>query len=266
VLRLPDVTLLAATAVSIDDTLDAMKFCAQHILFGAVKLLTPVRPTPMPRGMEHITIPPMDGLGYSRFVLGDLHRHFDTSHCLIVQADGFAINPRLWRDEFLAYDYVGAPWAEHVWIDETNRPLRLDRNRVGNGGFSLRSHKLMGIAAGIDFDRLTFPIRSEDIVLCHYLYNEMRAQGVTYAPPELAALFSMESTDQLFGQHLGAVFGFHGKHLLPEVLERLPETAFTNLRARLQRHNIVARSQQGRNKPCSCGSGRRFKHCHGRLT
>jgi hypothetical protein len=48
------------------------------------------------------------------------------------------------------------------------------------------------------------------------------------------------------------VFGFHGKHLLPEVLARLPDSDFTALRARMS-------------KPCPCGSGRRFKHCHGAL-
>jgi hypothetical protein len=264
-IRLPDVTLLAATSVSIDDTLEALNISARDIDFGAVKLLSPLRSAHMPSETEHIAIPSMDLLGYSRFMLGNLYRHFDTSHCLVVQADGFIVNPQLWRDEFLAYDYVGAPWPEYVGITGIKSLLRLDRNRVGNGGFSLRSHKLMRIAAAIDFDRLNFPLRSEDLVLCHFLYEEMRAQGVTYAPPELAALFSMESTAHLFGQHLDSVFGFHGKNLLSEVLMRLPETAFADLRARLRWRNTPTRSQPSRNELCPCRSGKRFKHCHGRL-
>ena len=45
----------------------------------------------------------------------------------------------------------------------------------------------------IDFQNLTFPVKSEDVVICHYLYKEMIKQGIKFAPPELAAQFSIES-------------------------------------------------------------------------
>ena len=264
-IRLPEVSLLAASAVSIEDTVEALRTCSRNIAFAAVKLLSQLRPASLPSGMEHVPIPPMDFLGYSRFILRDLHRHFDTTHCLVVQADGFIVNPRLWRDEFLSYDYIGAPWADHVVVTPGNWKLPLDRNRVGNGGFSLRSRKLMRIAADIDFDRLAFPLRSEDLVLCHFLYARMCEQGVRFAPPELAAQFSMESPDQLYGQRLDTVFGFHGKALLPAALGRLPEDAFPGLRARLGRPTLATGPRPGRNDPCPCGSGKRFKACHGLL-
>jgi uncharacterized protein YecA (UPF0149 family) len=60
------------------------------------------------------------------------------------------------------------------------------------------------------------------------------------------------------------VFGFHGKHLLPEVLARLPDSDFTALRARMSNAALYPPGT-GRNQPCPCGSGRRFKHCHGAL-
>ena len=37
--------------------------------------------------------------------------------------------------------------------------------------------------------------------------------GIRFAPPKLAAQFSMENIDRLYGQHAKNVFGFHGKHL-----------------------------------------------------
>ena len=49
----------------------------------------------------------------------------------------------------------------------------MKENCVGNGGFSLRRHKLAVTTSKIDFKSLKFPIKSEDIVICHYLYKEM---------------------------------------------------------------------------------------------
>jgi len=37
--------------------------------------------------------------------------------------------------------------------------------------------------------------------------------GIRFAPPELAAQFSMENVNHLHGQDVNSVFGFHGKHL-----------------------------------------------------
>ena len=37
--------------------------------------------------------------------------------------------------------------------------------------------------------------------------------GILFAPPKLAAQFSMENIDHLYGQNVNTVFGFHGKHM-----------------------------------------------------
>ena len=73
---------------------------------------------------------------YNYYVIYHLHEHVDTSHCLLVQPDGFVLFPDKWDDEWLKYDYIGAPWAyvEDAYIDPFGRHWR-----VGNGGFSLRS-------------------------------------------------------------------------------------------------------------------------------
>lgn len=59
------------------------------------------------------------------------------------------------------------------------------------------------------------------------------ARGVTYASIELAATVAMESPDRPLGQRLDTVFGFHGKHLLADVLAALPESDFAVTRRRL---------------------------------
>ena len=78
--RLPDVTLLAATSIEIDDALEALKISSCEIEFAAVKLVASDRPARLPAGFEFVSIPPMDFLGYGRFMFADLHRYFDTSH------------------------------------------------------------------------------------------------------------------------------------------------------------------------------------------
>ena len=98
--------------------------------------------------------------------------------------------------------------------------LNVEKNPVGNGGFSLRSRKLVTTTSKINYDSLNFPLMSEDIIICHYLYQEMIDKGIRFAPAELAAKFSMENINNLYGQNLDSVFGFHGKHLRNHFLKK----------------------------------------------
>ena len=247
--RLPGVTLLTATSVDIDPTHAAILRCVDQIKFGAVKMLSAAPPTkPDPR-VQYVDIPPLDFIGYSRFIVEQLDAHIETDHCLIVQADGFILDAARWRPEFLEYDYIGAPWPEYIAFDGGGIGLlRLDRNRVGNGGFSLRSKRLLKATSRLQFDGLDYPIKSEDILICHYLYDEMCAIGIRFAPPEIAALFAIESTRRLYGQSFHAVFGFHGKHWLDRAVRAQDLSEVKEVR---------------RNDPCPCGSGKRYKHGHG---
>jgi hypothetical protein len=260
-ISLRDVTLLSVSSVRLDDTQLALLLSSRHIEFGAVKLLSSGLPSRRANGIEYVAVAPMDLLGYSRLVLGQLHRHVETPHCLLVQADGFVADAGLWSPEFLEYDYVGAPWPEQVTLQPDNRILALDRNRVGNGGFSLRSRKLLQATAGIDFDALKFPSRSEDLVICHFLYDEMRAQGIRFAPVEVAQRFSIESPS-LPGRH--STFGFHGRALL-DTLSKDAGFRSDVAAATMFLTGTPGPGTIGRNDPCPCGSGRKYKRCHGIL-
>ena len=218
-LKLPNVTLLAATSIDIDQTQLAMRISLQNISFGAAKLLSSSPPKKKYSDIEYVSIPPMSFLGYSKLIIEDLYKYFETSHCLIVQADSFVVNSDLWKDEFLEFDYIGAPWSDKIQVNP-NLVLNMEKNPVGNGGFSLRSHKLAKTTAKINFNSLKFPIKSEDVVICHYLYKEMIEMGISFAPPELAAQFSMENVNHLYGQDVNSVFGFHGKHLRDYFLKK----------------------------------------------
>ena len=211
-LALPNVTLLAATSVEIDQTNFNLKISSEDIEFAEIKFLSSSVPSRKYSDIKYISIPQMNLSDYSRLMIEDLHKYFKTSHCLIVQSDSFVVNSDLWKEEFLEFDYIGAPWSNKVQVNP-NLVLNMEKNPVGNGGFSLRSRKLVETTAKINFDSLKFPITSEDVLICHYLYKEMVASGIRFASPKLAAQFSMENENHLYGQDANSVFGFHGKHL-----------------------------------------------------
>ena len=219
-LKLPNISLLAiAHKKDVDQTQISMKISSENIDFGAIKLLTSAQPKIKYPDIEYVPIKPMNLEEFNKTMIEDLHKYFETTHCLFVQADSFVVNHKLWKDEFLKYDYIGAPWSDKLVINE-NLVLNVKKNPVGNGGFSLRSQKLLRATAKIDYDSLKFPLKSEDVVVCHYLYDKMIEEGIKFAPAKLASQFSIENVNNLYGQNLDSVFGFHGKHLRNHFLKK----------------------------------------------
>lgn len=138
---------------------------------------------------------------YNKFIIKNLNSYINTDFVLIFQNDGFISNLGAWTDEFLNYDYIGAPW----WYN--------DENNVGNGGFSLRSKKLMDILAEDDHIEETHP---EDHHTCRTYGKYLRdTHGIKFAPQELASRFSVE-TGNYFNQ-----FGFHSKWHLSAYIKRI---------------------------------------------
>jgi hypothetical protein len=136
---------------------------------------------------------------YGRYVQFHLWVHLKTQHALIVQADGWVLNSRIWRDDFLKYDYIGAPWpiSHTAYLD----PFGVHQ-RVGNGGFSLRSRRLLQMGSQLDliWDVITFgnfnhfnakPL-TEDGNICIHNRHLYETAGCRFAPLEVAMDFSRE--------------------------------------------------------------------------
>jgi len=139
-------------------------------------------------GIEVVEIPDIASIAdYSRFMVKALGERIETDFALVVQYDGFVVNGRRWRDEFLGYDYLGAPWPD---------------GGVGNGGFSLRSRKLLRALR----DPRIAELVPEDMAICKtyrgLLENEY---GIRFAPKEVAARFSFETQPPP-----EPTLGFHG--------------------------------------------------------
>lgn len=268
--ELNDVTLISATSVNIESAASALFISSKFCKFGAIKLLSPIKPSSLHSSIEHILIQPMNLYGYSKFMVEELFKFVDTKFCLVIQADGFVINPNMWTNKFLEYDYIGAPWQSYV---ESNKGrIHFDKNRVGNGGFSLRSKKLLDICSHMKFDSLNTKLWPEDVLICHELYEEICNSGARFAPLDLASKFSIEAEILELNNSLGTSFGFHGKHWLAnEYLSNIAKSSscpeeFLNLLPKNSNGILLKNhARTGRLQPCPCGSTMRFKDCHGKI-
>lgn len=218
-LHLPNVTLIAVSSVELSGTDLALQISSHDIEFAAIKFLSSEEWVPSSPQIQMIKIPRLDIVGYSRFILGDLYKYVETEYCLVVQSDGFVLNANKWNPAFLEYDYIGAPWPMDLKLQPGNISLDLSGNNVGNGGFSLRSKRLLEATAKIPFDDLTFPTKSEDLILCHFLHQVMLDVGVRFPRPEFAAQFSVESPSAAYGQDPRTSFGFHGKGIRSQIFK-----------------------------------------------
>jgi Flp pilus assembly protein TadD len=288
-LDLPSVTLCCVDTANPELALRALQRSSARIRFARVLFLTDVeRETP---GIEVRGIAPLTSRqDYSAFVLKRLVEHIDPEHVLLIQWDGYVANPDAWRREFLACDYIGAKW---FWHD--------DAMRVGNGGFSLRSRKLL---TALQDPRIVLE-GAEDETICRRFRPLLESEhGIVFATETLADAFAFEAA-----YPIGMPFGFHGLYnfcrvVPPDELAELtqwftPAIARSPQLLQLARNcvalgqwsaaaaifrrildadpahpaaaaglamairNAAQGSAVGRNDPCPCGSGKRYKHCHG---
>jgi len=139
-MKLDRVTLVCVAGTKAKESLEAMKYSMQNIQFSAAKLITPEDLTDP--DVEIVKCEPLNYEQYNHFIVYRLHEYVDTSHALVVQNDGYVVNPEEWSDQFLEYDYIGAPWPMPQDDFSFRDPLG-NIQRVGNGGFSLRSKKIL---------------------------------------------------------------------------------------------------------------------------
>lgn len=200
-LHLGQVTLCAAACVNVSATIRAMNHCLDGTGFARALLFTDRDVQGLPAGIDQIKIPPLrSSRDYSRFVLKDLVGWVDTSHCLVVQWDGFILDAHAWDPAFLDFDYVGAPW-----------PQFSDGHEVGNGGFSLRSKRLMEACRDSLF---VDNGAAEDVVIARHNRPWLeRDCGIRFADRATASRFSFERDRQA-----EKTFGFHGVFNLPEAV------------------------------------------------
>ena len=292
-LDLADVTLLCADTANHALALRALDRSRAGIRFGRVVLLTDALPASVsaPTGIDVAPIAPLRSReDYSTLVLKGLREHVATSHVLVVQWDGYVVNPAAWDPTFADTDFIGARW---FWFR--------DRMTIGNGGFSLRSRRLL---EALRDPRIVLH-DAEDVTIGRTYRRLLEDEhGIRFATEAQADRFAYEAA-----YPIGTPFGFHGLFNFARVvpadelsalattfsdaiarspqlaqlvrncialgswqaaaalaerrLAALPDDAEARAQLELARANAARGPTVGRNDPCPCGSGKRYKQCHG---
>jgi len=198
------ITIVAATNIRINEHAIAINRTASNVPHPVFKLLlSPKRPTVLFSGKWHPNPEWMPNghwtkQDYSRFMLWGLADFIKTEICIVVQWDGYGVHSDRWTDEFLKYDYIGAPWPTR---------LTTPNYRVGNGGFSLRSKRWLETGKTITSAYAGEP---EDVFCCRRYLKHYQAYGCQVAPIDLALQFSIEcDIDEHPNWQSSRSFGFH---------------------------------------------------------
>ena len=217
-IHLSDITLICVTSVKLEESIQSLLHCVNSINFKEVKFVTHENVT-----INSVKVEKCRKLtsieAYSHYMIYDLYKHIDTEFCLTIQHDGFITNPHLWTDEYLKYDYIGAPWkiTDSCYLDPNGNHIR-----VGNGGFSLRSQKLLNTPNhehipfastmhGNYYKHLDHFSKNEDNIICVHNHKLYEKYGNIFAPFEVALTFSKE-TILPENENLNT-FGVHGYKL-----------------------------------------------------
>lgn len=212
--NIPNTTLVAVSSTKIPETIYALQYCLAKASFQRAILLTSADVKNL-GVVEVVKIEPLRSVDeYSNFVIYRLHEYINTSHCLIVQWDGFLTNGRLWDESFLDFDYIGAPFK----MRDNDPTYSADDSgkfyAVGNGGFSLRSKALLEAPTKL---KLKSPVwsrsKNEDGFFCVEQRRVLENEGFRWAPIEIAQKFSNECGLRDWAWFRQS-FGFHGKRLL----------------------------------------------------
>lgn len=217
-MRLNNVTLIsiAGNPKSINNTKKALMHCVSQVDFDDVILFS-CEPD---NSINTIEIPYFDLGMYSQFCVEQLNQYIKTDFCMIIQWDGFILDTSYWADEFLSYDFIGAPWP-------------FDNHLVGNGGFCIRSKKFLEVSSQLKYKSNLITLHGpkgpsytpEDWFLVKYNREHMINNGINFAPADLAYQFSVEHVgiNNQFANSISAKkvfnpddistyksFGFHG--------------------------------------------------------
>ncbi len=192
-IELANVTLIALATKDVEETVQAIIYSRLGVDFGQTKLIAHYRPFGLPADVLFHRIEKIGSIDeWSYRIVYDLGQYVETEYALLVHADGFVVNPSSWRDDFLNYDYIGAPWPLPK-DDFSYRDINGNVVRVGNS-VSLRSKRLLDLPR-----KIKIPWESD-----HGYFNEdgfiavknkhiFEANGMRFAPLDAAKYFSHEA-------------------------------------------------------------------------
>jgi hypothetical protein len=235
------------TIVSINGVLERVPHAINSLVLSERQLpgahcllIAPALPDKCPEFIHHVPIGQLGYVEYSLFVLYCLRAFVKTEFALIVQDDGWILNGANWRQEYFDYDVVGAPvhlarvygpagpqfMSGFTW---TQAPSHLKRDIILNGGFALRSRRILEAPAHLGLSVIVPPVAAligppysmrfpneqplEDVQLCTFMRIQLESVGMKFAPLDVARMFSFEHLAPNLHDNLKLddVFGHHSK-------------------------------------------------------
>lgn len=178
-IKLAQVTLITMTGLGykVDEHLNAIDQSCKEIEFGAVKYI------------QLGKIKDIDS--WNKAVIYDLPNYIDTDFAMLIHHDGYVIHPEKWQDDWLMYDYIGAPFPLPS-DDFSYRDSSGIVQRVGNS-VSLRSKRLLDLAPKLGLEWKPFHgYTNEDGFICVNYRHVYEEAGMKFAPFEVAKYFSKE--------------------------------------------------------------------------
>lgn len=176
-LQLPNITLIGLCSKDFEGMKKAVDKSCEGIEFGAVKIIWDEK------------VKSIDD--WNKAIVYDLWKYFETPFCLLIHQDGYVIHPELWNDEWLNFDYIGAPWPlpqdDFSYRDEDGEIVR-----VGNS-VSLRSRLLLSLPTtlGLEWKPYYGNTNEDGFFTCHHR-KRFEKMGMKFAPLEVAVHFSKE--------------------------------------------------------------------------
>mgnify|MGYP001583929823 FL=1 len=200
IIELPNVTLWASVPCGGENyqarVFRVLRYCNRLVKFQRTVLISCVEPR-QPFEFEFVRVPQIKREELNIWFNCTAPKYLlESDFSFSVHEDGFILNPSLWTPEFLACDYIGAPWDARV----TGAG-----GMVGNGAFCIESRRMNEEKLILPMDAGIPPVAA-DVYVCRTHRERLEKNGIRFAPVELAERFSVELT----GRDKPS-FGFHGK-------------------------------------------------------
>jgi len=193
--NLKNISLVAVTCGEELESIEALNYSSRYISFYSKILFTNKTYNSDLGDINIKASPKLNNISeWGKFIVFDLYKYIESEFIILIHPDGFIVNPQSWTNEFLNYDYIGAPWK----IPKDNFSCRDKFGniiRVGNS-VSLRSKKLLSLPdqIGLKWKNFDHGYPHEDGYLSVQHRHTLQENGIKFSPLNIAAKFGREAT------------------------------------------------------------------------
>lgn len=195
--------LLCVNWGNLDDAVKVVRHCQEIMPVGFFEVSTIIHPKPPFAAQRGIYGGDLEIIRAHQSNMCDcwinqVPEEVKRDRVLAVHWDGFIVRPDLWNNDFLMYDWIGAPWRKENIFNL--------KWRVGSGGFCLFSKQMAALWKILLFDREI----NHDWQIGALMRDHFEAMGMHFPTLLVASQFAKECDLEDLDIPEGSSFGFHG--------------------------------------------------------